>query len=129
MLVLLVLLTNIFVAVLIDNGCTLLLAGFYYLISFYRAIIGLCTYFIVGALVMHFVYGAKGQDNIPNVNFWMDFPFLLRVSFLFETVMYQVVVVVDRMEFFLQSVLATRENQLEGTKVSHIRIDFQVKFN
>ena len=86
-----------------------LLAGFYYLISFYRAIIGLCTYFIVGALVMHFVYGAKGQDNIPNVNFWMDFPFLLRVSFLFETVMYQVVVVVDRMEFFYnQSLLQER---------------------
>ena len=43
---------------------------------------GFCTYFIVGGLIMHFVYGAKGQDNVPNVNFWMDFPFLLRVSSL-----------------------------------------------
>ena len=38
------------------------------------------TYFIVGALVMYFARGARGIEVIPNVSFWGDLPFLLKVS-------------------------------------------------
>lgn len=37
------------------------------------------VYLIVGILVMKFVKGASGKDVVPNVGFWSDFPFLVKV--------------------------------------------------
>ncbi|KAK3805497.1 MAG: autophagy-related protein 27 [Benniella sp.] len=34
-------------------------------------------YLIAGAAYNHYVYGAKGLDLIPNIDFWRDFPYLV----------------------------------------------------
>ncbi|KAG0253053.1 hypothetical protein BG011_006588 [Mortierella polycephala] len=35
------------------------------------------TYIVVGAVYNHQVYGAKGLDLLPNIDFWRDFPSLV----------------------------------------------------
>ena len=36
-------------------------------------------YFIVGAIIMRVKYDATGTDLIPNKNFWLELPRLLKV--------------------------------------------------
>ncbi len=38
------------------------------------------AYVAGGMLYLRFVGGAKGLEQIPNLDFWNDFPLLLRVS-------------------------------------------------
>ena len=44
--------------------------------------VALIIYFIVGALIMYFVKGARGVEIIPNLGFWKALPFLIKVVFL-----------------------------------------------
>ena len=44
-----------------------------------RAIVGLVTYFVVGGVYMYRVKGARGVEVVPNVVFWKDLPFLIKV--------------------------------------------------
>ena len=44
---------------------------------------GFVTYFIVGMSTMYFVKGARGLEVIPNVSFWKDLPYLLKVYMLY----------------------------------------------
>lgn len=45
----------------------------------YRAIIGVITYFVVGGIYMYQAKEARGLDVIPNLAFWKDLPFLIKV--------------------------------------------------
>jgi hypothetical protein len=42
--------------------------------------LGISIYFVAGVLIMKFHYNAAGTDIIPNKNFWMDFPLLIKVN-------------------------------------------------
>lgn len=37
------------------------------------------TYFVLGALLLRCLRGAHGLEMIPNLEFWRDLPFLVRV--------------------------------------------------
>ena len=39
----------------------------------------LLVYIVAGVLFNKFHRGASGKEVIPNVNFWMDFPLLVKV--------------------------------------------------
>ena len=39
----------------------------------------LLVYIVAGVLFNRFHRGASGKEVIPNVNFWMDFPLLVKV--------------------------------------------------
>ena len=45
-----------------------------------RAIIAFIAYLVIGGLVMYFAKGARGIEVIPNITFWKDLPFLLKVN-------------------------------------------------
>ena len=42
--------------------------------------LGIAIYIVAGMLIMKFCYNAAGTDVIPNKNFWMEFPLLIKVS-------------------------------------------------
>jgi len=44
---------------------------------------GLALYFVVGAVVKKFVFHAEGVEIIPQNEFWMDLPFLIKDGFMF----------------------------------------------
>ena len=48
-------------------------------ISYHRAIAALIAYFIIGAIILYVVKGARGVEAIPNYTFWMTLPFLIKV--------------------------------------------------
>ena len=48
-------------------------------------IFGVGMYFIVGAIIMKVKYDATGTDLIPNKNFWLELPHLLKVYIYFTT--------------------------------------------
>ena len=50
------------------------------LLYWYRFLLGCILYFVIGCAVKHFVKGAQGIEIIPNINFWVDLPNLLKVS-------------------------------------------------
>ena len=51
-----------------------------------RLIIAAVSYLVVGIIIQAGVRGARGVEVIPNLSFWKDFPFLLKVqSQLFTT--------------------------------------------
>ena len=56
-----------------------------YLVLFCSSIVALVVYFVVGSLAMFYVKKARGIEVVPHLSFWMDFPFLLRVSWIFIT--------------------------------------------
>ena len=45
-----------------------------------RCLLGCIAYFAIGIAVKHFVKGAQGIEVIPNINFWVGLPGLLKVS-------------------------------------------------
>lgn len=55
----------------ISTGTTLLIIFFFFL----------AFYFVVGALLLRFLRGARGIEMIPNLEFWKDLPYLVRVRF------------------------------------------------
>jgi hypothetical protein len=40
-------------------------------------------YFVGGAVALRLIRGAEGREMIPNYDFWVDLPNLVRVSILF----------------------------------------------
>ena len=56
--------------------CTLLL----------RLIIAAVSYLVVGIIIQAGMRGARGVEVIPNLSFWKDFPFLLKVCIMHEFV-------------------------------------------
>jgi len=44
---------------------------------------GLALYFVVGAVVKKFVFHAEGLEIIPQNEFWLDLPFLIKDGFMF----------------------------------------------
>ncbi|KAK2146353.1 hypothetical protein NP493_3697g00000 [Ridgeia piscesae] len=57
-----------------SNGIS---TGSILLILFFVSVI---VYLVGGTLLKHFLQGARGWEQIPNVSFWRDFPSLVRVS-------------------------------------------------
>ena len=49
-----------------------------------RAIGGVAAYFIGGSVYQYYVKGARGQEIVPNINFWKDLPFLIKVHMWHE---------------------------------------------
>ena len=47
------------------------------------SLIAATTYIVAGVLIMYFHKKARGVALIPNLEFWTDFPFLLKDGFLF----------------------------------------------
>jgi uncharacterized protein with PQ loop repeat len=47
------------------------------------AVVGLLLYFIIGILVKKFKFGASGRDVIPQVEFWLDLPILVKDGIVF----------------------------------------------
>ena len=43
----------------------------------------IATYLVVGCLINAFARHKQGVEIIPNVEFWKDFPFLLKVCTLY----------------------------------------------
>eukprot|EP00731_Ephydatia_muelleri_P037170 Em0407g2a len=43
----------------------------------------LIAYFVVGAIIMYTLKGARGIEVIPNIGFWKDLPFLIKDGVLF----------------------------------------------
>ena len=48
---------------------------------FCRIISALIAYFVVGAIIMYTLKGARGIEVIPNIGFWKDLPFLIKVEY------------------------------------------------
>ena len=48
--------------------------------SFYRALAGLVTYFIVGGIINYKWKGARGLEIVPHIQFWKELPLLIKVS-------------------------------------------------
>jgi hypothetical protein len=48
-----------------------------------RLIVAVATYVIVGCLVNAFARQKRGIEIIPNLEFWKDFPFLLKDGIVF----------------------------------------------
>ena len=46
----------------------------------FRLLVAIVAYIVVGMLVMRYYKGARGIEMIPNLSFWKDFPFLLKVK-------------------------------------------------
>lgn len=46
----------------------------------HRFLAAVLTYFIVGSIVNYKYKGARGSEVIPNVEFWKDVPFLIKVG-------------------------------------------------
>lgn len=40
-------------------------------------------YFLGGALLLYFIRGARGIEIIPNIDFWMNLPGLVKVNNIF----------------------------------------------
>ena len=49
---------------------------------YYRVFLGFSTYFIVGVVILRFHYGFQGRNAIPNLEFWAELPFYVRVRIL-----------------------------------------------
>ena len=47
------------------------------------------VYLVAGILFNKYSKGATGKELIPNVNFWTDFPLLVKVSIINYTVTYR----------------------------------------
>ena len=45
-----------------------------------RSIAALAMYFIIGAILMKFKFQKTGADIVPQKDFWISFPLLLKVS-------------------------------------------------
>ncbi|KAI0240731.1 hypothetical protein LSAT2_008488 [Lamellibrachia satsuma] len=45
--------------------------------------VALLVYLVGGTLLKHFLQGARGWEQIPNVSFWKDFPSLVRDGVMF----------------------------------------------
>lgn len=70
----------------------------------------LTTYFVLGALLLRFVRGARGIEIIPNFEFWRDLPYLVRVrSILFHQLkfVYKIFVFQDGIIFLLSGCKST----------------------
>jgi len=46
----------------------------------FRALFAFVTYFITGMVIMKVKYEKTGSDIIPNKQFWMSLPFLIKVG-------------------------------------------------
>ena len=46
----------------------------------YSIILAIATYLVVGGIYMFKVKGARGLETIPNIAFWKDLPFLIKVN-------------------------------------------------
>ena len=46
----------------------------------YSIILAVIAYFVIGAVIMAKVKGARGMEIIPNIAFWKDLPFLIKVT-------------------------------------------------
>ena len=44
-------------------------------------IVACIAYFVVGAIIMYTFKGARGIEVIPNIGFWKDLPFLIKVEY------------------------------------------------
>ena len=44
-------------------------------------IVACIAYFVVGAIMMYTFKGARGIEVIPNIGFWKDLPFLIKVEY------------------------------------------------
>ncbi len=44
-----------------------------------RTLGAVMLYFIIGAIIMFQVKGARGIEVVPNYTFWKDLPFLIKV--------------------------------------------------
>ena len=55
----------------------------FFLILLIVSLIAAPTYVVAGVLIMYFYKKARGVELIPNIEFWKDFPFLLKDGFLF----------------------------------------------
>ena len=49
---------------------------------YHRALVAFITYFAVGAVILKVKYDKTGSDLIIHKAFWMDFPFLIKVTFV-----------------------------------------------
>ena len=49
---------------------------------YFRFFVLVLIYIVGGILFLHFARGANGKEMIPNFEFWKDFPFLVKVSFI-----------------------------------------------
>ncbi len=47
--------------------------------ALYRLLGAVTAYFIIGAIVMFQVKGARGIEVVPNYTFWKDLPSLIKV--------------------------------------------------
>ena len=47
---------------------------------FLRLIVAAVSYVVIGIIIQAAVRGASGVEVIPNVTFWKDFPFLIKVK-------------------------------------------------
>ena len=54
-----------------------------FLILLIVSLLGVITYIVAGVLLMYFYKKVRGVALIPNLEFWKDFPFLLKDGFLF----------------------------------------------
>ena len=45
------------------------------------ALAGMIAYFIIGSIVNYKVKGARGLEVIPNIHFWKELPFLIKVYY------------------------------------------------
>ena len=59
---------------------TELLLHMYPLSYLLRLIVAIVAYVVIGMIAKATVKGARGVEMIPNLNFWKDFPFLLKVN-------------------------------------------------
>jgi hypothetical protein len=50
----------------------------------FSLIVGVAAYFIVGTLVMVFHYKESGTNVVPNKNFWIQFPLLIKVIMILD---------------------------------------------
>ena len=48
--------------------------------TIFRIIAAIIVFFAVGALIQYKVKGARGIEVIPNILFWRDLPFLIKVG-------------------------------------------------
>ena len=46
-----------------------------------RVVLGFLTYFVVGAVILKFHYGFQGRNAIPNLEFWAELPYYVKVSY------------------------------------------------
>ena len=45
-----------------------------------RFVVGVAGYFIVGMVLRKFIFHKEGSDIVPQKEFWMSFPFLIKVN-------------------------------------------------